>query len=292
MLSRDVAIKGLKNPNKAVRYVISQIVNKTSASYINRHRATNIYDRDWDVAVILDACSYDLIESSNIDLPGELNSIYSVASMTGDWMERTFSHHGENTIYITPAPFSHKIKSEDFYILDEVWKYAFDDDMGTVPPRVVTDKAISYGRQKMNKKIIVHYMQPHFPAITNPELGGKIDPSGGWPDSIWKKLANDEISKSTVWNAYQDNLYKVMEEVNILIQNIDANKMVITADHGNAFGEYQTYGHPSGTGLSSVRRVPWINVGETRDTGKHKPTKYNKGEKGSVKEKLKSLGYL
>lgn len=282
-------IRGLKNPIRATAF----LTNKVNLYYINNYRATNIYEREWDVAIILDACSYELIDSIDADLPGELDSIHSVAGMTGDWMRKTFKQNGSDTIYITAAPFSRsKINSRHFYELDEVWKYAFDNKIGTVRPRPVTDRAVYHRRQHPNKKMIVHYMQPHFPAISDPELGGKIEPhKGGWPDSIWTKLSNGEISKDSVWEAYTNNLRRVLDELELLMNNIDSDNMIITSDHGNAFGGLGFYGHGSNLSINSVRKVPWIEAGMTTDKGIHDPANYERKEKQNAREKLKALGY-
>ncbi|PSP48877.1 hypothetical protein BRC67_12005, partial [Halobacteriales archaeon QH_3_68_24] len=44
--------------------------------------------------------------------------------------------------------------------------------------------------------------------------------------------------------AYLDNLRIVLDEVAVLLENIDADTVAITTDHGEAFGERNFYRHP------------------------------------------------
>lgn len=289
--------KGLRDPRGASEYVAARLLWWTW----RRNRVTNIYDRDWDVAIILDACRFDLFKSANWSVPQSIESIYSVASMTGDWMERTFSDNAEDTIYVTAAPFSdQKLSTTQFSELDEVWRYGFDDELGTVPPEWVTDRAILHRRKNGNSRLVVHYMQPHFPAIEYPELGSKIQMSQTehW-NSIWERLYYGDVSQEKVWKAYQSNLKIVLEEVETLLRNIGAEEVILTSDHGNAMGEAGRYGHPSDAVVPEVRRVPWAKIGSTEDQRtripddhKRSPEREYPSEADSVEEKLSALGYV
>jgi hypothetical protein len=66
---------------------------------------TNVYEKDWDLLLILDACRVDAIEEvadeySFLDTPGTMRS---VASTSIEWMEETFtdeySDEIKNTVY-------------------------------------------------------------------------------------------------------------------------------------------------------------------------------------------------
>jgi hypothetical protein len=72
--------KGVNNPRAAIEYVYTCFFWQLW----RRHKVSNIYNREWDVAIILDACRYDLFESVDWDRPQSIKPIYSVASMTGD----------------------------------------------------------------------------------------------------------------------------------------------------------------------------------------------------------------
>jgi len=185
------------------------------------------------------------------------------------------------------------VSGDSFGHFDEVWRYAWDEDIGTTPARPVTDRAIAHYREHRPEKMIVHYMQPHFPSVPNPELGSKIsiDELDTTWRSIWKDLERNEVTEETVWEAYKDNLSYVLNDVKLLIESIDAEKVIITSDHGNAIGELGFYGHGV-FDIKSVRTVPWCRTSAENRTD-HVPEEYCTGAAHctNVKERLRQLGY-
>lgn len=266
-------------------------------------RGIPIYELEWDVLIVLDACRVDLLEevSSGYNfIPNDVPSRRSVASCSRLWMDRNFSEkytkEMKKTAHITGNPYSaDHLDSGWFYELDEVWKYAWDDDAGTVPCRPITDRAINTTRTRSAKRTIVHYLQPHFPSIPDPlDSGINIETFGeGW-DSVWDRLQQGEIDKQTVWESYKENLKYVLDDVEILLNNIDADKIVITADHANAFGEWDQYGHPPHTPISILREVPWVETSGV-DTNQYDPSVESRDKQvgeDAVEERLEDLGYL
>ncbi|WP_224336160.1 hypothetical protein [Haloprofundus halobius] len=261
---------------------------------------TNVYDREWDALVLLDACRVDLMrevadEYPFLNRPGEL---VSVGSSSIDWMERTFTDERRDemrrTAYVTGNPFSHRVLSEsDLLRLDDVWRYAWDDDAGTIPARPITDRAIAAGRETDADRLVVHYMQPHFPSVPDPLGGGMncetLGEGAGW-DSPWDRLRRGELTEGRVWESYRANLRYVLDDVSLLLENLDAERVVISADHANANGEWGVYGHPK-VPLPSVRRVPWYET-SAEDEGTHDPETERNLESGAIEDKLSALGYL
>ena len=266
----------------------------------------SIYERNWDVLLILDACRVDLIEGveneySFLDTPGTHTSL---GSMSKEWLEANFTTDFPNqikqTAYVTGNPYSEAVADRNFRLLDEVWKYAWDDELGTIPPRPITDRAISVMRNHNPERLVVHYMQPHYPFIEDPDLhpGIDIDRFGNLPwDNVWEMLRNGEVDRNRVLSAYEQNLRLVLDDVSILLESIDADRVAISSDHGNALGEYGIYGHPEEVPLASIREVPWYETTAT-DTGQYEPTEYPDKETDSSKpssqevtERLRDLGY-
>lgn len=267
---------------------------------------TSIWEREWDILLILDACRLDLMkkvaaEYSFIGGPENVNSLWSVASMSEDWIERTFSKEYrdevENTAYITGNAFTAKI---DFPVepamMDEVWKRKWDEDVNTILARPLTDRAISTWREGNYERMIVHYMQPHVPFVDRPELGEYTEPEEfgeGFAD-IWDRVGSD-LDKERVRAAYRDNLRYVLDDVELLLDNVDADTVAISADHGNAIGEFGVTGHPSDVLLPSIRRVPWIEM-SAKDSGEYTPDPESPDESSiesdvDVTERLEHLGY-
>jgi hypothetical protein len=260
-----------------------------------------VYENDWDVLVILDACRRDLLASVADDWtflaePGEF---VSAGSMTREWMEAnfvsTFEAEMASTTYICGNPFSDRVLDpNDFSDLNEVWRYGWDDELGTLPARAVTDAAIHASRESNPGRMIVHYMQPHYPFVTDEHLGPGISLDGFASDSrddVWDKLRKGNISKEDVWNAYRENLEYALEEVEVLQRNVDADTFVITSDHGNAFGEWGIYGHPQMMPLNVLRVVPWVET-KAEDHGERVPDIGNRESENDVSEYLAALGYV
>lgn len=259
---------------------------------------TNIYESDWDVLIVLDACRADTLKqvAPEYDFLDRIDSTYSVGSASAEWIQKTFdeSHCEEvqKTIYITGNPHSNEIlRASDFCLLDEVWRYRWDEELGTIRPRPVTNQAIKYHRTKEPDRMILHYMQPHFPSIPVPELGSQINPdTNGW-ESIWDDLRTGEVNKESVIKAYVENLRYVMDDLEVLSRNIAADSVVLTSDHANMFGELNLYGHPSYVPLDKIKRVPWAKI-NTSDERTFTPTEYDSPSGEEVENKLKNLGYL
>jgi len=85
----------------------------------------------------------------------------------------------------------------------------------------------------------------------------------------------------------------VLDAVELLLKNVDANTVVITADHGEAFGEWGFYKHVIACPISVVREVPWITTAAS-DSGVYEPAApgiTNQSE-ASAEQRLEELGYL
>lgn len=259
-----------------------------------------IYDKNWDLLIVLDACRVDLMEevSPDFEYIDEVGSIRSMDTMTREWMIKNFTSDykkemGE-TIYICGNPMSGSmLDSSDFLQLDEVWTYSWDDDIGTVPPRPITNSAISASRKNSPNNMIVHYMQPHYPFIAGRDFDSriKLGEFGSGNQNVWTRLRTNEIEKPVLWNSYRENLKIVLDEIKILLNNVDADTAVISSDHGNALGEYGIYGHPIHMPINVIQMVPWIET-KAEDQGTHDPPRINRSALNeSAKERLQRLGY-
>ncbi|MFC5970813.1 hypothetical protein ACFPYI_05650 [Halomarina salina] len=232
-----------------------------------------VLDADWDLLIVLDACRADLFETvvgegdyEGLDV-GEVRR--SPGSSSDEWLASVFGEADDEALdslaYVTGNPYTADLLDESrFGHLEEVWYDGWDDDLGTVPPRAVTDRAIRVGRRRSPERMIVHYMQPHFPSLTVPDDEGvTLAEFGDRPMSIWNDIRIGRRDVGSVRESYRTNLELVLEEVQALRSNVDADRAVITADHGNAFGERYLYGHPAGVDLPCLREVPWCETTAT-----------------------------
>jgi hypothetical protein len=266
-----------------------------------RNPGTPIYDRDWDLLIVVDACRLDLMHkvAHNYDYIDDVGRFRSLDSMTLLWMEKnftaTYAEEMAETAYVCGNPFSKEaLDADDFLMLDEVWTYVWEEP-GTVPPRAVTDRAITAAREHDSDRLIAHYMQPHCPFLSRPNLtrGKRLERFGNqeW-DDIWEKLRARKVSRDEVWAGYRENLELALDEVELLLENVDAERTVITSDHGNALGEWLVYGHPPSMPMDCLRVVPWVETTAV-DRGTHEPEmEVQIDVETDREEQLAALGYL
>lgn len=262
---------------------------------------TSVFEREWDILIILDACRPDLLEevSGQYDfLPSEMPTMYSVGSRSDTWMQKNFAEKYRDelarTAYVTGNPYSDSFCSErEFALLDEVWSYAWDEDVGSVPAEDITDRAIATGRNHDFGRLLIHYMQPHFPSFPQPLAEGiDLERFGTEWSSVWDQLEDGTLSRQEVWSSYKKNLEYVLDNVGILLRNLDGDIVILSADHGNAIGEWGMYGHPINKPAPVLRRVPWVQVSST-DTQEYTTNVENMN--GSlntrIEARLNDLGY-
>lgn len=279
-----------------MKYAINQawmgVLRRSSPLF---RAGTNVYERSWDLLIILDACRADAIEEvadeySFLDNPGTMRS---AASTSIEWMEKTFvdgySDEIENTIYVTANPHSSSVSELPFVDFEDIYNYGWNDRISGIRAETVTDVSINVGRKHHGEygRMIVHYMQPHFPSIPRP-IG-----HGNKFDNVWKGLMIGRNDKEEVWKSYIANLRYVLDQVEVLLDNIDAQNVVISADHGNGIGEWGVYEHPVGIPTASVKTVPWyITTASDEETYDPEEIGVREVSDESTEQRLKSLGYL
>jgi hypothetical protein len=268
---------------------------------LSTRSGTPVYSTPWDVLVVLDACRVDLLREVVDEyefLPERIPSQYSLASTTDAWMRRNFTDRFTDrmreTVYVCGNPYSELYLEESgFLLLDEPWRDAWNETVSTVPARPITDRAVSLARELPSRRLIVHYMQPHFPSVPEPlDSGVTRDEWGRRGLPVWEDLREGRLDHDTVWAAYRSNLEYVLDDVALLLDNLEADTVVLTADHGNAFGEFGYYGHPP-EHLPVLRRVPWVEL-SARDARTHDPETVSResDEEIAVEQRLRNLGYL
>lgn len=258
--------KAIKFPAAAKREVAARLVRPfVSGSFPERSHV----EIDWDNLVILDACRYDAFEKYN-PFGRTVRRVQSNASHTTDFLERNLTGDRTDTVYVTSSPHLLPFQSR-FHAVIHVWRDRWDPELRTVPPGHVTESAIKAFEEHPNKKLVTHYLQPHYPFIgpTGRELEPHATVTGGIIDqkypSIWDLLSAGVVSESNVRAAYEENLELVLEEVVSLVDHIDG-KTVITSDHGNLFGErvsplpIKLYGHPPNVPAKNLISVPLVEL--------------------------------
>ena len=271
-------------------------------------------EEDWDNLIILDACRYDMFKVVN-DIKGQLEYRISRGSATNQFLKENFK--GKvffDTIYVTSNPMVNYHIPNSFAKIISVWEKGWHEKYGTVLPDTMVEFARMANTMFPNKRLIIHFLQPHYPFIgkvSRVKIGEHegLKSRNFFRDNmekdhrtqeIWNMLRIGKVSKNDVWEAYNENLRIVMGHVKNLIPNLEG-KTVITSDHGNLFGEMvlpfpvRYYGHTSGIFHRNLVKVPYfIPPFTSRKTIVVSDTM---GKTDSIKnvdleKKLEALGYF
>jgi len=256
-----------------------------------------IYNHDWDLLVVLDACRADLMGEvvDEYDFVTD-GTAYSCGSSSGEWTKKNFSdeyaQEKAKTALVSANPYTDMhLNADDFLLLDEVYKDAFDREVRTTRAETVVDRTIEAYREHDPDRIIAHLMQPHPPFVPDPLAEGlPMHDYDHTPwDTVWDQLRKGDISKERAWTGYTENLRYALDNVAVLLDNVDAERAIITADHGNLLGEFGLYAHPQYVPIPSLKRVPWIET-SAADSGSHTPADHEITDV-SPEEQLEALGY-
>lgn len=298
MDATQLFFKLLKNPRKSIRYgqfeieVAVRRVNQYIHQQKDNPNGFDLMERDWDTAIILDACRFDYFKSENI-FEGSLSKEISPGGASQEFIQEIFlDRQLHDTVYVTANPFVSLLDPGTFHdlIVDETW------DIGNrqAPPDQVTEAAIRAHNQYPNKRIIVHYMQPHFP-IHHPDYEF-VNEGITWRHGQFWPMS---VSKQDVRDGYRANLRYVLSHVKELIDNIDG-KSIITADHGELLGEraspipLQTYNHHEQLYVSELLEIPWLELeyDKRRKISSDPPKAHQNINKDDQEQRLKALGYI
>jgi len=320
LLSRGLAVNVLRTVHDLYAWVWSFVTHRYPFG-------ENVYDRDWDVLIVLDCCRVDALETvaDEYDFITDVESMVSVGSTSREWIAKTFTQEWKsevyNTAYVTAngyprtifewdryeyphregdgeyrrAHMNHvgfdPVSEDDFMLLDQVWKYVPEDMKGggKVLPKFITDRAIDVARTQNPDRLIVHYMYPHGPYVANAVSENRD--LHDHEQNPMMALRNGDVSRETVWNVYLNELRFVLDSVEVLLENIDAETVAITADHGEGFGEWGMYAHLLGAPFPCVKQVPWVET-TASNVSEYEPTSMRPDSpSGDLEERLEALGY-
>lgn len=266
-----------------------------------RHgKGARVMDEDWDTLILLDACRYDMF-AERVPFDGELESRISLGSTSEEFLQQNFSdgkYH--DTVYVNANAYLPRLgldKDGTFHAVIDLLE-DWDDELETAHPETVTQAALDANRQFPNKRLIIHYMQPHIPFTG--EFGRELQKSIDYR-SVWKPLRDDEatVRLDDVWRAYNENLTFVFNYVGELLEALDG-RTVISADHGNLVGERskpfltrRMYGHPWGVYTPELVQVPWhvVESDNRREIRTDPPVQSSGQSEDVISDRLRALGY-
>jgi len=301
MYSFEGIQKGLRNPRYILQEANRLFYRRLTRSY--NTRGIDVFDEDWDNLLILDACRYDLFDRVST-LPGETTAAESRGSSTREFLRGNFEGKRLlDTVYVTASPMLYRHRDSvdvRFHEVFEVWKDSgWHEDYRTVMPDTVAEAALRAAERFPNKRLLIHFIQPHYPFI-GPTGQEQFDLDR--LDFQWDDLASGELGvpRDVVRRAYEENLEEALPATERLLFEL-GGRSVVTADHGQMLGErtfpipMREYGHPEGIYSDELVKVPWhvFDSGPRRDVTAEEPaTDTERDEMKLADERLRALGYI
>lgn len=277
-----------------------------------RSNAIDVMNEDWDNLILLDACRYDYFDDHNT-IPGDLSEIISHGGQSWEFMQGNFvGKQFHDTVYVTANPHTGKLDDDTFHAVEPLYIDIWSEEHETVLPSDVVEAALDAYREYPNKRLIIHFMQPHRPYLgdaaedlqSRHKVGGfnrHLAHSSETPDvpSFSTLIEDGQISVDKARTAYRETLDIVLHQVRILVEQL-SGKTVVSADHGEMLGEriipFTTpkFGHSHEyIRNKTLYQVPWLEIpaDERRETHGENPVKFAPGDSETVKNRLRSLGY-
>lgn len=227
----------------------------------------DVVDADWDNLFVLDACRYDAFVARS-DLSGRLERRRSRAAHTTEFLKANIDGRDlHDTVYVTASPMLYWNRNRGeveatFHREINVWRDdGWDEEFHTVRPGTVAEYATRAAEEHPDKRLLVHFVQPHFPAIgptgrEHPELNSL---------RVWDAIDSGDLDLpvAVLRRAFVENLDAVLPHVADLRETL-RGKTVVTADHGQMFGErsfplpFREHGHPPGIYTDELLSIPWL----------------------------------
>lgn len=257
----------------------------------------NHLEQEWEVLVLLDACRPDMLEAvreeGGYDWLPPIQTRYSCASQSKEWIDKTLAQvSDEEAVQIGVVSGNgftiDRVDEERFHtILNLAGRNDYWIGGRGLNPRPVTDHAIRLWRADDSpERMIVWYMQPHTP-LPNTDLSEEFYENQNECDLARR----GELSAETFIKGHKQNIRIVLDEVKTLLENLDSDSVVISADHAELLGEYGLYCHPAYVPLPALKRVPWVKT-TAQDCRSRKPNiNLPEFETSDLEDQLTALGY-
>ena len=131
----------------------------------------------------------------------------------------------------------------------------------------MTEYALDAADRFPNKRLLVHYLQPHYPFIDADTEFDKnhIDDPGNDRLNVWNRKMNGElaITRDQLWELYVESFERALPHIKAFCAGVEG-RTVVSSDHGNMVGErsfpfpIREWGHPRGIYTTPLVKVPWL----------------------------------
>ncbi|WP_457753369.1 hypothetical protein [Thermococcus sp.] len=240
-----------------------------------------ILDEEWDNLIILDACRYDIFKNEfhKENFPGKLEFRISRGTDTPSFLLENFSNREkyDDIVYLSTNPFVEKLLKGKFHKIISVWKYTHDEMSEDEKLRLIYEYSVYASIKFPDKRLIIHLPKPHSPYPNgtgvseiirdgNDIVGIKYRLNETLSVNVWPYVGLKSLPTEKIREGYLQNLRLILPYVKKMV-NILPGTTVVSADHGEAFGEkmhpllpIKVYGHPPKIRIEPLIKVPWLII--------------------------------
>lgn len=303
-------LRGLRTPRVGLRELNCLYWDRIGRRRFNPG-GIDIFQEDWDNLLILDGCRHDYY-SQNVDsfsIEGELEYRISRGAATTEFLRGNFDGKRlHEVVYVTASTMLYQetvVREQvrvELHDTIDVWETGIEYGQDGIHPASVTTQTREAIAEYPNKRLVVHFVQPHAPYI---------GPKGreAFPDFKPNPLSERfhgkiDTSIQKLRELYTENLRLALGEIEPLLTDLPG-RTVITADHGMLLGERErpipirSFGHPPRLYVEPMVTVPWhvIDSGSRKHIIPEPPvSSYRRKRSAELDERardhLKQLGYL
>lgn len=330
MLSRATEIYreegGATLARKSIRF-LHRNVDDLSTPVTNRYfdaqysAGESVLEKDWDNLLLFDACRYDVFQQLCPFPESMVDRRVTVGSCTPEYLHRTFDGTTcHDIVYVTanPQPLKYIFERDEmpFHAMVSVLNQ-WDSETQTVEPPDVCEAARRAESRYPDKRLIVHFLQPHAPFIgpkakwMRERLGktiGGLNPGREYTGVDAKQIettsyqgmlqSSDDVTIEDIRTAYRETLAICMKYIVNLTGALEG-KTAISSDHGELLGESthrlgcRHWEHPRGVRARELCVVPWVECPtDERKSVRADPPKEVVADHENVENRLHALGYV
>lgn len=218
-------------------------------------QAIAVSQADWDWIVICDGGRADVFEGLAEDYFPDAEHYRRVwngdVAFTANWFDRTFDGEYDAALFHGGQPIYSFRENPPGYDEREHFRFVADweeYEWGAVAPQTCAPESVTEVVRSHLDHVdrgVIRYVQPHNPYRSLPPITGLRDA--------------EQFSATQLRRAYRDNYQWVLDEIaEELLPALDG-RVVITADHGQCFGDCGQYLHATGHDAHDhLAEVPWL----------------------------------
>lgn len=192
-----------------------------------KEQKDKIWEKEWNNLLILDACRFDFFQAFYREfMEGKLERVVSAGSSTPEWVREVFGgdSRSKDIVYISGNPFINSkgievavdVKCDSiFHKVCDVWKDGWSDEKETVPPEEVAKSARKSRAKYPGKRMIVHFMQPHYPYLGLESVKEKLSDLAGQAETKYDFLTKIKrnLQKALIRSLNQGNIGTILRNL-------------------------------------------------------------------------------